>query len=886
MKKLLTLIALGMSAAVASAQTAILYQETFGSTNGGTTLAAVGWSQVLATAGWSGIYAQPGAHDGTTALALPTNTLYFGASGAGIGMFFTTNGAGSGSGGDSAYTSINPTLYTNLEISVECQWSWNGGNLGNWFAVEVGGSWYVATNQPMSTPQHSAGSTFYKSIITYNPAATNWNVLTNTTIVGIGGPAPGNLSGQITGIGVVVSLAAAGSWNYNNFLITSISNTIVLPPTIGAAPLSQTNYAGAGVSFAVAANGTGPFTYQWRSNGVPLVNGGRFSGATNSVLTITNINSGDSGSAYSVIVSNSAGVFDTSTNSTATLTVDVVPAAYLYAETIPFVGPLVTTYPIGRVGWSNSIPDGPDRVYQTAGGDGAAFAFEGYAWTQAFYTTTASDTGVSGLPFPSINPAAYPAISFSVDINPTYLPANVTAYFAVQMGGANWYVSQTPVPVNTGGSGFATYQQQFDPNAIQWNTLTLSATSATIGSQPGSNLSGNITGAGLIFVTTSGGGSLGFDNFLITTNTAPAIAPSITYAPLSQTVFVGGGASFAVKAVGTQPLSYYWQSNQVPLVDGGRFSGTRTNVLTILNVDANDQAIYSVIVSNSVSTDDSINYAISGLTVNSVPPGLLYAEMLPYVGPAPAGDFPLSLAGWANAIPDNPNRLYQNSGGDGAAYAYEGSGPVATAFYTTTSLDTGTSGLSLPSINTTLYGGISFSVDLAPTLNPANVTTYFAVQMNGGGWVVSANAIPVPGVATNVFTTYTQTFNPAAPNWKTLTLSGTSATIGGTVSGNLSGNITGAGLVTSFTGAGNVNFDNFYITTTTGVSAPGGIIISSIANNGQHITFSWIGSPNIHLQSTTNLAPAVWQDVPNTTGQSTATVTNTVPKMFYRLIWP
>src|ERR1035437_5024587 len=887
MKKILALIALSATVTLASAQTAILYQQDLGTTNGGTTLPAVGWSPIYAPNGWSGIYAQAGAHDGATSQALPANTAYFGANNAATGVVYTTNGAGAGPNGDSAFTSINPALYTNLNISLESQWSWQGGNLACWFAVEVGGSWYVATNQPLTTAQHSAGAVFYLSSITYNPAASNWNTLTISSGA-IGGPAPGNLSGQITGIGVVVRLTAPGSWDYNNFLITSISNTTTLPPTLAAPPLSQTNYSGAGVSFAVAASGTAPFTYHWRSNGVPIVNGGRISGATNSVLTITNVNLADSGSSYSVIVSNSAGFFDTSTNTTATLKVNSFPADYLYAETFPFVGALPVNYPLSVIGWSNSIPDNLDRLVQRTGGDGDAFGFEGFAMNTAVYVTTASDTGVSGLPFPSINPAAYPAITFSVDIQPTWQPANIPVYFAVQMGGANWYVSQTPLPVNIAGTVFATYQQQFDPDAIQWNTLTLSGTDATIGTQATGNLSGNITGAGLVFANTGSGG-VNFDNFLITTNTAPAI-PAVVQAPtLSQTAYAGAGVSFAVRATGTKPLAYYWQSNGVPLVDGGRFSGTRTNVLTILNVDANDQAAYSVIVSNSVGTDDSLNYAISILTVNSVPPGLLYAEMLPYVGPTAAQNFPMGLVGWGNAIPDAPNRLYQNSLGDGAAYAFEPSGstPVTTAFYATTSLDTGTSGLPFPSINTTLYGGIVFSVDLAPSDSPANVTEYFAVQMNGGSWFVSTTAIPVPGVATNVFTTYTQSFNPAASNWKTLTLNGTSATIGGVASGNLSGSITGVGLVSSFSGTGTINFDNFLVTTTTGVSAPGGIIISSVANNGKYITFSWIGSANIHLQSTTNLvSPVIWQDVPNTTGQSTVTVTNTVPQKFYRLIWP
>lgn len=268
MKKTLASIALSATVTLASAQTAILYQQDWGTTNGGTSLAAVGWSQVLPPAGFSGMYTQSGAHDGATAQTLPTSTLYFGGNNAGTGVYYTTNGAGSGTGGDSAFTSIDPTLYTNLNISLESQWSWQGGNLSCWFAVQVGGSWYVATNQPLTTAQHSASPTFYLSSITYNPAASNWNTLTISSGA-VGGPAPGNLSGPITGIGVVVALTGGGSWDYNNFLITSISNTTTLPPTLAAPPLSQTAYSGAGVSFAVAATGTAPFTYRWLSNGSP-----------------------------------------------------------------------------------------------------------------------------------------------------------------------------------------------------------------------------------------------------------------------------------------------------------------------------------------------------------------------------------------------------------------------------------------------------------------------------------------------------------------------------------------------------------------------------------------------------------------------------------------
>jgi len=63
---------------LASAQSAVLYQQDFGTVNWGTTLAAVGWSQITPPGGYSGIYTQGGAKDGTSAATLPTSTLYFG----------------------------------------------------------------------------------------------------------------------------------------------------------------------------------------------------------------------------------------------------------------------------------------------------------------------------------------------------------------------------------------------------------------------------------------------------------------------------------------------------------------------------------------------------------------------------------------------------------------------------------------------------------------------------------------------------------------------------------------------------------------------------------------------------------------------------------------
>jgi arabinogalactan endo-1,4-beta-galactosidase len=256
---------------------------------------------------------------------------------------------------------------------------------------------------------------------------------------------------------------------------------------------------------------------------------------------------------------------------------------------------------------------------------------------------------------------------------------------------------------------------------------------------------------------------------------------------------------------------------------------------------------------------------------------VLYRETFPYG--ALSGDFPIKPLGWANDIPDNPNRLYQNSGGDGAVYAYEGNSQT-TAFYTSAALTT-TAGAVFPAINPALYPGLAISVDLQPYQNPANVTARFAVQMNGASWFVSANPLPVPST-TAPFATYSSAFNPAASAWDSLSVSGngtaTHATIGGVLSTNLGGTITGAGLVFVHTGSGGTfNFDNFTITATN----VGNLAINSISNGV--VGISWPGALNVCVQSSTNMNGAPWSDNPFTAGQNSAAEPLNTSATFYRL---
>lgn len=86
-------------------------------------------------------------------------------------------------------------------------------------------------------------------------------------------------------------------------------------PSIEAQPQDQRVDTAASASFNVIATGSFPLSYQWQHNGFNLLN------ATNSVLNLTNVQSGDAG-AYTVVIANDYGAI---TSSNAVLTVNPLP---------------------------------------------------------------------------------------------------------------------------------------------------------------------------------------------------------------------------------------------------------------------------------------------------------------------------------------------------------------------------------------------------------------------------------------------------------------------------------------------------------------------------------------------------------------------------------
>jgi hypothetical protein len=102
----------------------------------------------------------------------------------------------------------------------------------------------------------------------------------------------------------VIDLATA---NVSSDDVSVLLNQCLIPPVVTTQPQTALVDAGVDVTLSVGAVlGTPPLSYQWRKDGVPLVDGGRVLGSQTDTLTISNANPGDT-DVYDVVVSNAEG---------------------------------------------------------------------------------------------------------------------------------------------------------------------------------------------------------------------------------------------------------------------------------------------------------------------------------------------------------------------------------------------------------------------------------------------------------------------------------------------------------------------------------------------------------------------------------------------------
>jgi hypothetical protein len=176
------------------------------------------------------------------------------------------------------------------------------------------------TTEPTSQTV-TAGQTATFSVVATGTAPLTYQWQKNGTAIsgatGASYTTPATTTGDSGSTFVVVVSNGAGSVTSTPAATLTV-NAAVVAPQITTEPSSQTVTAGQTATFSVVANGTAPLSYQWQKNGTAI------SGATGASYTTPTTTTGNSGSTYTVVVSNSAG--SVTSTPAATLTVNAAPA--------------------------------------------------------------------------------------------------------------------------------------------------------------------------------------------------------------------------------------------------------------------------------------------------------------------------------------------------------------------------------------------------------------------------------------------------------------------------------------------------------------------------------------------------------------------------------
>ena len=241
--------------------------------------------------------------------------------------------------------------------------------------------------------------------------------------------------------------------------------TLNIPVSISAQPIAKTVNVGNNTSFSVTAAGTAPLNYQWQvdttgagSSFTNISNGGVYSGATTSTLSITGATGAMNGYVYRVVVTGTSAISDNTINSSN-------------------AGLTVNTYPVINTQPANTTVNQGSNPSFTVGASGANLTYQWQVDTGSGFTdisnggiysgSTTTTLQITGAPL-GINGYQYRCIvtrvgSLSTPSSAATLTLNIPVSISVQPvaktvnGGSN-----TSFSVTAAGTAPLTYQWQVD----------------------------------------------------------------------------------------------------------------------------------------------------------------------------------------------------------------------------------------------------------------------------------------------------------------------------------------------------------------------------------------------------------------------------------------
>ncbi len=389
-------------------------------------------------------------------------------------------------------------------------------------------------------------------------------------------------------------------------------------PFISSQPVDAFICDGGDAVFSVSANGTG-LTYQWQENTgsgfVDVVDGGAYSGATTSSITVAGVNSGMDGYQYQVLIN---GTICTATATSVTVTLN------------SSTSPVVTSQPAdvqvcpGDAASFTVAASGSNLSYQWEEDSGSGFnaLSDGGIYSGANSATlnlASTSLGMNGNQFRVI-------VSSTDCPNPTFsniVVLNINTSPVIVSDPTDVYVCQLdPVSFSVSASGTGlTYQWQENTGSgfvdLVDNILYAGSNTSTL----------NIVGAGpwmlgyqyrVVVSGTINCSSDAISNYAVLyINTSPLVATQ----PTDQNYCVGDVASFSVTANGSF-LTYQWQVDDgtgfVDVVDGGVYSGATTASLSLTGIPISyDGYQYQVVISGSNNCSSSVTSAV--VTLNEDP---------------------------------------------------------------------------------------------------------------------------------------------------------------------------------------------------------------------------------------------------------------------------
>jgi hypothetical protein len=390
----------------------------------------------------------------------------------------------------------------------------------------------------------------------------------------------------------------------------------VTGPYIYVQPTNQSVYVGQSATFAVAAGGTPPLSYQWNFNGTNIL------GATGESITLSNCQFTNAG-LYAVLVTNAYGSV-LSTN--AILTVLAAPPC--------------TGAPSNLLSWwrgeGNALDESGTNSGTLAGNTvyanaevGRGFVFDGSG--DAVQVGNALNLQLQDFTIESWIRRSDTGVV-------TYGTAGNGIIFGFGGNGYGLYLDQNGTPtlskigidqtkpsiaitdlnfhhlaVTKSGATVVFYVDGIAFPAPDYNPGFTFSTGAAIGARS-DNLDNSFLGTiDEVSVYSRGLSSAeiqGIYNASVS-GKCPTIFPAVIITqPANQTVTVGANPAFSVVAGGNTPLSYQWRYN------GTNISGATASSVTLNNVQMSQAGNYSVVATNVLGSATSSNAL---LTVNFAP---------------------------------------------------------------------------------------------------------------------------------------------------------------------------------------------------------------------------------------------------------------------------